>query len=255
MCEEARGLREENDSVFVLVYVSRCTERNKYCLYFLNSLRTFQKVRVYSHYLLRYQCQENCDMKIVCGTWTTMWQIFLRREYKNYCVFIGLQSVIRLYECALMMEAVGSCETSVRFYQATQCHVPEGTTLHLLHCGELLKTNGGCKWWISAIPRNESWAILFCKCALFPEHPSSVADISIRYGLNVSGFESRWGQVVVFSTRTYPSRRPASCTMGSGPLAKSQAPGAWRWGVPLLSLCLLCHVRGDLYYSFIFKII
>jgi hypothetical protein len=68
MCEEARGLHEKNDSIFVLVYLLRCTKRNKYCLYLLNSLRTFQKVRVYSHYLLRYQRQENCDIKIVCGT-------------------------------------------------------------------------------------------------------------------------------------------------------------------------------------------
>jgi hypothetical protein len=90
-----------------------------------------------------------------------------------------------------MMEAVGSCETSVRFYQAMQCHVSEDTTLHLLHCGELLNTNGVCKGRISAIPRNESWAILFCKCDLFPENRGSVADIAIRYGLDVSGFEPR----------------------------------------------------------------
>jgi len=50
-----------------------------------------------------------------------------------------------------MMEAVGSCETSVHLCQATQCHVAEDTTLHELHCGELLKTNGVCKELISAI--------------------------------------------------------------------------------------------------------
>jgi hypothetical protein len=88
MFEEARGLHEENDSVFVLVYLSRCTKGNKYCLYLLNSLRTFQKVRVYSHYLLCYQRQENCNIKIVCGTWTTMWhQRSWRGEHKPYCVF------------------------------------------------------------------------------------------------------------------------------------------------------------------------
>jgi hypothetical protein len=59
--------------------------------------------------------------------------------------FYRLHSVIRFYEFALMMEAVGSYETSVPFYQATQCHVSGDTTLHLLHCGELSKTNGVCK--------------------------------------------------------------------------------------------------------------
>ena len=119
-------------------YLLRCTKRKKSCLYLLNSLRTFQKVRVYSHYLSRYQRQENCDTKIVCGTWTAMWhQRFLQGEYKHCCVFfIGLHSVIRLYEFALMIEAC--CETLVRFCQATQCHVSEDATPHELHYGELL---------------------------------------------------------------------------------------------------------------------
>lgn len=165
-----------------------------------------------------------------------------------------MHSVIRFYAFALMTEAVGSCETSMRLYQATQCHVSEDITLHELHCAELLKTNSVCKGRISAISRNESWARLFCKCALFPEHPSSVADIAIRYGLDVSGFKPRWGQEVVFSP--YPSRRPVSCTMSSGaPCQGSSARGVALRYASTLPLCLLCHVRGDLYYSFISKII
>jgi hypothetical protein len=54
------------------------------------------------------------------------------------CFFIELHFVIRLYEFALTIEAFRPCKTMVRFYQATQCHVSEDTTLHELHYGELL---------------------------------------------------------------------------------------------------------------------
>ena len=130
-----------------------------------------------------------------------------------------------LYEFAPMTEAVGSCETSVNFYQATSYHVSEDITLQEPHCGELLKTNGVRKWRISAVPRNEScpcWAWLFCKCALFPEHRGSVADIATRYGLDGSGFKPRWGKEIVSSP--YPSRRPVSFTMGTGTLPGVKCP-------------------------------
>jgi len=136
-----------------------------------------------------------------------------------------MHSVIRFYALALIMEVVGSCETSVRFYQATQCHVSEDTTLHELHCGELLKTNGVCKGLISAISRNESLARLFCKYALFPEQRGSVADIAIRYGLDISGFEPRWGKGSLFSVPVQTASLLYSEFRRSLPRVKRQGRG------------------------------
>jgi hypothetical protein len=43
VCEEVRGLHEENDSVLVQVYLSRYTKINKYCICLLNFRRNFKK--------------------------------------------------------------------------------------------------------------------------------------------------------------------------------------------------------------------
>jgi hypothetical protein len=96
--------------------------------------------------------------------------------------------------------------------------------------------------------------IVFCKCALFPEHRGSVADIATRYGLEFLGFEPKWGQKIVFSP--YPTIRPASFITGIGdPCQGSSVRGVALRYASTLPLCLLCHVRGHLYYSCFLKLI
>ena len=72
--------------------------------------------------------------------------------------------------------------------------------------------------------------------------PGSVADIAIRYGLHISGFEPRWGKRLSF-LRTRPDGQPPVQWVPAL-LARGQAPGAWRWGMPLLSLFASCDMLG-----------
>ena len=58
----------------------------------------------------------------------------------------------------------------------------------------------------------------------------SSVGIAIRYGLDDSGIESRWGRDFPHSFETGPWAHPASCTMGTGSLTRGggKAAGAWR---------------------------
>ena len=59
----------------------------------------------------------------------------------------------------------------------------------------------------------------------FDGRDSSVG-IATRYGLDVPGIESRWGEIFAAPVQTGPGAHPASYTMGTGSFQGAKRP--WR---------------------------
>ena len=81
--------------------------------------------------------------------------------------------------------------------------------------------------------------------AFVPSGLGSLVDITIGYGLDGPGIESRWGPRFSAPVQTGPGAHPASCTMGTGSF-----PGVNSgWSVTLTPHPFWCrgHERVELY--------
>jgi hypothetical protein len=113
--------------LFILYFLSdRCTNGSVNCRKSWSVKQGWQKVQ-----------GDLYTTSLHCGFTLELGDSYLKMLELKYTI---LKSVWIFSVCCLMMEAVRTSETSINFYQTTQCNIPEGSHLHT-NCHENLKSD------------------------------------------------------------------------------------------------------------------